>query len=82
MARLNEKPPPGEEYSSLAVIGRYVFTPAIFDAIRHTRPGRGGEIQLTDAIDHLARADARTEGAFWVSCFVDAGTTRATRWST
>lgn len=55
VARLNEKPSPGEEYSSLAVIGRYVFTPAIFDAIRHTRPGRGGEIQLTDAIDHLAR---------------------------
>lgn len=55
VTRLNEKPAPGEEYSLFAIIGRYVFTPAIFDAIRDTPAGRGGEIQLTDAIDRLTR---------------------------
>jgi UTP--glucose-1-phosphate uridylyltransferase len=45
-----EKPTPEEAPSNLAVIGRYVFTPGIFDALRETTPGVGGEIQLTDAI--------------------------------
>jgi UTP--glucose-1-phosphate uridylyltransferase len=49
-----EKPSPAEAPSDLAVIGRYVFTPAIFDALRRTEPGKGGEIQLTDAIGILA----------------------------
>jgi UTP--glucose-1-phosphate uridylyltransferase len=48
-----EKPRPEDAPSNLAVIGRYVFTPAIFDALRETRPGVGGEIQLTDAIGIL-----------------------------
>jgi UTP--glucose-1-phosphate uridylyltransferase len=39
----------------MAAIGRYVFTPEIFDALRETQPGRGGEIQLTDAINLLAQ---------------------------
>src|SRR5262249_29589836 len=47
---LVEKPAPEEAPSDLAVMGRYVLTPAIFDAIGQTKPGRGGEIQLTDAI--------------------------------
>jgi len=45
-----EKPDPADAPSNLAVMGRYVFTPDIFDAIERTVPGRGGEIQLTDAI--------------------------------
>jgi len=45
-----EKPAPGEAASDLAVMGRYVLTPAIFEALRSTKPGAGGEIQLTDAI--------------------------------
>lgn len=53
-----EKPEPGEAPSTLAAIGRYVFTPEIFDAIRGTEPGRGGEIQLTDAINQLAQEQA------------------------
>ncbi len=53
-----EKPEPGEAPSTLAAIGRYVFTPEIFDAIRETQPGRGGEIQLTDAINQLAQEQA------------------------
>jgi UTP--glucose-1-phosphate uridylyltransferase len=50
---LVEKPAPEEAPSNLAVIGRYVFPPEIFAAIERTPAGRGGEIQLTDAIDGL-----------------------------
>jgi UTP--glucose-1-phosphate uridylyltransferase len=53
---LVEKPAPGEAPSNLAVIGRYVLDASIFDAIRKTQPGRGGEIQLTDALRRLADA--------------------------
>jgi UTP--glucose-1-phosphate uridylyltransferase len=48
-----EKPKPEEALSNLAVIGRYVFTPGIFDALAETKAGIGGEIQLTDAIGGL-----------------------------
>ena len=48
-----EKPAPEDAPSNLAVIGRYVFTPGIFDALRETAPGVGGEIQITDAIGIL-----------------------------
>jgi len=48
-----EKPDPGRAPSSWAVLGRYVFTPGIFDAIEQVQPGKGGEIQLTDAIGLL-----------------------------
>jgi UTP--glucose-1-phosphate uridylyltransferase len=48
-----EKPPPEEAPSNLAIIGRYVLAPEIFDVLRRTPPGRGGEIQLTDAIEGL-----------------------------
>jgi UTP--glucose-1-phosphate uridylyltransferase len=48
-----EKPPMAEAPSNLAVIGRYVLTPAIFDAIDRITPGAGGELQLTDAIKLL-----------------------------
>jgi UTP--glucose-1-phosphate uridylyltransferase len=52
---LVEKPPPGEEPSNLAIIGRYVLTPDIFTSLEATEPGRGGEIQLTDGLRHLLR---------------------------
>ena len=55
---LVEKPSVEEAPSNLAVIGRYVFTPAIFDALARTKPGKGGEIQLTDAIAILAAEQA------------------------
>jgi UTP--glucose-1-phosphate uridylyltransferase len=51
---LVEKPPREEAPSNLAVIGRYLLSPTIFDVLRDTKPGRGGEIQLTDAIKTLA----------------------------
>ena len=53
-----EKPQADEAPSNLAVIGRYVFTPEIFEALHHTKPGHGGEIQLTDAINALAQEQA------------------------
>jgi UTP--glucose-1-phosphate uridylyltransferase len=52
---LVEKPSPEQAPSDLAVIGRYVLTPAIFGYLHETRPGRGGEIQLTDALRAMAR---------------------------
>ena len=50
---LVEKPPVDEAPSDLAVIGRYVLSPTVFDVLRRTPPGRGGEIQLTDALATL-----------------------------
>ena len=52
---LVEKPGPAQAPSLLGVIGRYLLTPAIFPALRKTRPGWGGEIQLTDGLRYLAR---------------------------
>jgi len=51
-----EKPPVDEAPSNLASFGRYVFTPDVFDVLRGLKPGAGGEIQLADAIDQLAKA--------------------------
>ncbi|GAB2485901.1 UTP--glucose-1-phosphate uridylyltransferase GalU [Alkalibacterium psychrotolerans] len=48
-----EKPEPEDAPSDLAIIGRYLLTPEIFDILEHLEPGKGGEIQLTDAIDIL-----------------------------
>jgi UTP--glucose-1-phosphate uridylyltransferase len=52
-----EKPAAADAPSNLAIIGRYVLTPEIFDVLRETPPGRGGEIQLTDAIEVLTERD-------------------------
>lgn len=51
---LVEKPDPADAPSNLAIIGRYVLDPAVFEVLRTTKPGRGGEIQLTDALQALA----------------------------
>ena len=50
-----EKPPRGTAPSNLAVIGRYVLPPDVFDLLEQVKPGAGGEIQLTDALAALAR---------------------------
>ncbi|GMU46475.1 MAG: UTP--glucose-1-phosphate uridylyltransferase GalU [Pseudomonadales bacterium] len=50
-----EKPQPDQAPSNLAIIGRYVLSPFIFELLRHTPPGKNGEIQLTDALLALAR---------------------------
>ena len=49
-----EKPEADEAPTNLAIIGRYILTPDIFDAIKQTKPGKNGEIQITDALLHLA----------------------------
>jgi UTP--glucose-1-phosphate uridylyltransferase len=54
---LVEKPAVGDAPSNWIVVGRYICDPAIFDVLRDTKPGRGGEIQLTDALRTLARTD-------------------------
>ncbi len=45
-----EKPAPEDAPSNMAIIGRYILTPDIFDILRDTQPGKGGEIQITDAL--------------------------------
>jgi len=50
-----EKPEPKDAPSNLAIIGRYILTPNIFDIIKNTKPGKGGEIQITDALLELAK---------------------------
>jgi UTP--glucose-1-phosphate uridylyltransferase len=50
-----EKPAPKDAPSNLAIIGRYILTPDIFDILRETKPGKGGEIQLTDALLEQAK---------------------------
>ncbi|MCF9489944.1 UTP--glucose-1-phosphate uridylyltransferase, partial [Vibrio parahaemolyticus] len=51
-----EKPEPGTAPSNLAIIGRYILTPDIFELIENTEPGKGGEIQITDALLKQAQA--------------------------
>lgn len=50
-----EKPDPEDAPSNLAIIGRYILTPDIFDILKTTKPGRGGEIQITDALLEQAK---------------------------
>jgi UTP--glucose-1-phosphate uridylyltransferase len=50
---LVEKPAPGKAPSDLAIMGRYVLTPAVFGRLEATRPGMHGEVQLTDALQGL-----------------------------
>jgi UTP--glucose-1-phosphate uridylyltransferase len=64
---LVEKPAPGTAPSRMAIVGRYVLPPAIWDVLAATAPGKGGEIQLTDALRTLAR-----EGAGVIGVQVDA----------
>jgi UTP--glucose-1-phosphate uridylyltransferase len=54
VSEMVEKPPAEEAPSNLAVIGRYILTPDIFDIIRNTPPGRNGEVQITDALQTQA----------------------------
>ncbi|RII14977.1 UTP--glucose-1-phosphate uridylyltransferase [Streptomyces sp. YIM 130001] len=58
---LVEKPDPSDAPSNYAIIGRYVLDPAVFGILRRTEPGRGGEIQLTDALQQLV-ADEKAGG--------------------
>jgi UTP--glucose-1-phosphate uridylyltransferase len=60
---LVEKPDRADAPSNYAIIGRYVLDPGIFDVLRRTEPGRGGEIQLTDALQQLAQTYSSADTA-------------------
>lgn len=55
---LVEKPSKEEAPSNVAILGRYIITPQIFDILENTKPGKGGEIQLTDALKELINNEA------------------------
>jgi len=61
-----EKPDPADAPSNLAVIGRYVLHPRIFEVLSTTDPGRGGEIQLTDGLQTLAQSEGEGSGVYGV----------------
>jgi UTP--glucose-1-phosphate uridylyltransferase len=63
---LIEKPKNEEAPSNLAIIGRYVLRPELFDILEETEPGRGGEIQLTDALMQAAQKPERAGGVLGV----------------
>lgn len=63
---LVEKPAADEAPSNYAVIGRYVLSPKVFEVLENTAPGRGNEIQLTDALQTLAQGDGEGEGVYGV----------------
>jgi UTP--glucose-1-phosphate uridylyltransferase len=63
---LVEKPDPADAPSNLAIIGRYVLHPRVFDVLEETPAGRGGEIQLTDALQILATAEGEGSGVYGV----------------
>jgi len=55
VSNMVEKPDPKDAPTNLAIIGRYILTPDIFDILKETKPGRGGEIQITDALLEQAK---------------------------
>jgi UTP--glucose-1-phosphate uridylyltransferase len=67
-----EKPPPEEAPSHLAIMGRYLLTPQIFEALEATTPGKGGEIQLTDGLARL-RQQQDVYGWEFEGTYYDAG---------
>lgn len=70
---LVEKPTAEEAPSNLAVIGRYVLAPAVFDVLEHTQPGKGGEIQLTDALQEMATSEPGVYGVVFRGRRYDTG---------
>ena len=70
---LVEKPQPETAPSTLAIIGRYVLPPQIFPALRDTRPGLGGEIQITDAMQRLVRDGVPAHGVVFRGRRYDTG---------
>lgn len=73
VAGLVEKPPLAEAPSNLAIIGRYVLAPSVFETIERTPPGAGGEVQLTDALSTLLSSE-RVYGYRFPGDHFDVGT--------
>jgi UTP--glucose-1-phosphate uridylyltransferase len=72
LKRLVEKPSPEEAPTDLAIAGRYVFNPDIFACLERTGKGKGGEIQLTDAMNMLAR-ESQVQALSWQAVRYDIG---------
>jgi UTP--glucose-1-phosphate uridylyltransferase len=72
VAKTVEKPKPADAPSRYAIIGRYVFENAVLDELREVKPGVGGEIQLTDGMDRLARS-GRLQAMLVDDCRYDLG---------
>jgi UTP--glucose-1-phosphate uridylyltransferase len=70
---LVEKPSPEDAPSNLAVLGRYILPPSVFDAIDNTKPGSGGEIQLTDAMAQLLADGTPVHGIIYRGHRFDTG---------
>lgn len=66
VSELVEKPAVEEAPSNYAVIGRYVLSPKVFEVLENTAPGRGNEIQLTDALQTLAKGNEEGDGVYGV----------------
>ena len=64
VADMIEKPDLDEAPSNIAVLGRYIISPTVFELLEHTAPGKGGEIQLTDALKQLSAIEP-----VWAYCF-------------
>lgn len=64
VADMIEKPELSEAPSNIAVLGRYIISPTVFELLEHTAPGKGGEVQLTDALKQLALVEP-----VWAYCF-------------
>lgn len=73
VSTLVEKPAAEQAPSNLAIIGRYILTPEIFDALEHTSPGSGGEIQLTDGLRGLLASGQKIYGYRFDGRRYDAG---------
>ena len=73
IAGMVEKPRPGEAPSDLAILGRYVLSPRIFDCIERLEPGAGGELQLTDAMRMLVASGGEFFGLPFESGRYDTG---------
>jgi UTP--glucose-1-phosphate uridylyltransferase len=70
---LVEKPPADEAPSTLAIIGRYILPPEIFDALREIEPGAGGELQITDAMKRLTHSGTPAHGVVFRGRRYDTG---------
>lgn len=68
-----EKPAPEDAPSKLAIIGRYVLQPTIFEFLEQTQPGLNGEIQLTDALNELAKSENKVIGVVYTGTRYDTG---------
>ena len=73
MTGVVDEPPGDEAPSSLGIIGRYVLSPSVFEVLRETPPGRGGEIQLTDALATLVERGEPLHGVVFDGRRYDTG---------